>query len=173
MVLVTGSTGFVGRNTVSQLIKDGKKVRCMVRQSSDKSSLKNLGVELADGDVTDSASLEKAMQGVDQVINLVAVIREYPRKRITFDRINVQGTRNTVAAAKKAGVKRFIHLSAVGARGDADFPYLRSKWLGEQAVQQSGLHLDHLSLLLDVFEKIAGRHLRLAAMLADGIIGFL
>lgn len=139
MVLVTGSTGFVGKNTVRELVQDGERVRCLVRQNSNRGPLQNLGVEFAEGDVTDFASLDKAMQGIDQVIHLVAVIRENPRKRITFETVNVQGARNTVNAAKKAGVKRFIHLSAIGSRADLDFPYLRSKWLGEQAVQQSGL----------------------------------
>ena len=139
MVLVTGSTGFVGKSIVKRLVQEGKKVRCLVRKDSNRGPLQNLGVEFAEGDVTDPASLDKAMEGIEQVIHLVAVIREYPRKRITFETINVQGTRNVVNSAKKAGVKRFVHLSAIGARADMDFPYLRSKWLGEQAVQQSGL----------------------------------
>lgn len=139
MVLVTGSTGFVGRNTVQRLAQDGKKVRCLVRQRPDKSSLQYPGVEFAVGDVTDPVSLEEAMHGIDQIVHLVAVIREYPRKGITFEKINVQGTRNVAAAAKKSGAKRLLHLSAIGARADTDFPYLRSKWLGEQAVQRSGI----------------------------------
>lgn len=139
MVLVTGSTGFVGRSTVGQLVQSGMKVRCLVRRSSDRKPLQNMGVEFAEGDVTDPASLDKAMKGIEQVIHLVAVIREYPRKKITFETVNIRGTRNVVDAARKAGVKRFIHLSAIGSRADEAFPYLRSKWLGELAVRQSGL----------------------------------
>lgn len=139
MVFVTGSTGFVGRYLVKRLVQDGRKVRCLARSSSKTAVFKGLDVEIAIGDVSDQASLDKAMNGIDQVIHLVAVIREYPRKGVTFERINVEGTRNVVAAAKKAGVKRFVHQSALGARDDSNFPYLHSKWFGEQVVQKSGL----------------------------------
>jgi NADH dehydrogenase len=90
------------------------------------------------GDVTDPASLREAMQGVDTVINLVAIIRERPGGE-TFERINYGGTVNVVDAAKAAGVKRILQQSALGARPDPRLPYFDTKYRAEQYVQQSGL----------------------------------
>ncbi|MFH1140606.1 MAG: NAD-dependent epimerase/dehydratase family protein, partial [Chloroflexota bacterium] len=67
----------------------------------------------------------------------VAIIRE--RGRATFEAINHQGTVNVVAAAKSCGARRFVHMSAIGAADDPKFPYLQSKWRGEQAVTKSGV----------------------------------
>lgn len=95
------------------------------------------GVEIVPGDVTDLASVREAAQGTDEVVHLVAIIREVGSA--TFSRINHQGTANVVAAAKEAGAPRFVHMSALGAQPDRRFPYLYTKWQGEEEVKASGL----------------------------------
>ena len=139
LILVSGATGFLGRHLVQLLVSQGREVRCLVRPSSDTTPLKDLKLELAVGDVTDPAALRRAMDGVGAAIHLVAVIREYPQRGVTFERVNRWGTRNVLEAAKAAGVRDFIHVGAIGSRDDPSFPYLHSKWLGEQEVINAGL----------------------------------
>ncbi|MBI2171348.1 MAG: complex I NDUFA9 subunit family protein [Chloroflexi bacterium] len=136
-VLVTGATGFVGRHVVKTLAERGHTVRAVGRSRGREEAVAGSGVEIAYADVSDPSTWKAAMDGVDAVVHLVAIIRE--RRGMTFDAVNHQGTANVAAAAKERGVGAFMHLSAVGAQDDAGFPYLRSKWLGEQAVAHSGV----------------------------------
>ena len=76
------------------------------------------------------------MEGIDAVVHLVAIITE--RRSQTFDRVNRAGTVNVLDAMRDAGVDRLVHQSAFGAGPDDRFPYLRSKWLAEEAVRASG-----------------------------------
>jgi NADH dehydrogenase len=87
--------------------------------------------------VVSGDGLEAAFQSADVVVNLVAVIRE--RGLQTFDAVNAQGSANVANAASRAGVKKLVQLSAIGADPDPNFPYLISKWRGEQAVIASSL----------------------------------
>lgn len=96
-----------------------------------------LGLSPTYGDVVSGDGLEAAFQSADVVVNLVAVIRE--RGLQTFDAVNAQGTANVADAASRAGVKRLVQLSAIGADPDPNFPYLISKWRGEQAIIASSL----------------------------------
>ena len=137
MILVTGGTGFVGSHLVPRLVESGDRIRCLVRSPAKTETLQAYGVELVVGDVTRLQTLEQAMRGVETVIHLVAIIRE--SKGVTFDGINVQGTRNVVQAALRSGVKRFIHMSALGANPNHKYRYTYSKWQGEEAVRSSNL----------------------------------
>ena len=137
MILVTGATGFVGKNVVKALRTRGKEVRCLVRTAASARSVSAYPVELAYGDVLDPSSLAEAMKGVDAVVHLVAIIRE--RGNRTFDRVNRQGTEMVAQAAREAGVGHLVHMSAIGAQDNPDYAYLYSKWQGEQAVMSSGL----------------------------------
>ncbi|MCG8401248.1 MAG: complex I NDUFA9 subunit family protein [Firmicutes bacterium] len=137
MILVTGGTGLVGRHLVSALLKKGCPVRCLVRSTDKAAQILPSGVELVKGDINDSAAATKACKGVDRVFHLVAVIRE--KGDATFEHINVEGTLNLVIAAGQAGVKHFVHMSALGACDNPRFTYVYSKWRGEETVKQSGL----------------------------------
>src|SRR5204863_8458674 len=86
-------------------------VRCLVRDSRRGSKLAAWGCELAEGDMTDAASLRAAIRGCDVVVHLVAILTG---RREEFERIMEQGTRDLVAAAKEAGVRRFVLMSALG-----------------------------------------------------------
>jgi NADH dehydrogenase len=99
-------------------------------------------VEARQGDVTDPAGLVEAQRGADIVINSVQFPGspvENKRKGWTFEAVDYQGTVNQVAAAKAAGVRRFVYVSAIGAAPDGDRHWFRLKWQAEQAVRGSGL----------------------------------
>jgi NADH dehydrogenase len=137
-VLVTGGTGFVGPHVVHTLRARDIPVRALVRDPSRASRLAAWGVELVRGDVTDPASLRAATEGVDAVVQLVAIIRGKPED---FERVMAQGTRDLVAAAQDAGVRRFVLASALGLdeRSKDAVPYFAAKWQMERAVRESGL----------------------------------
>jgi len=137
MILVTGATGFVGSNLVKRLRKDGLKIRAVVRTPAKAQELKDLGVEVVPGDIADMASLEAAAKNCGTIIHLVGIIQE--GRGYTFRRVHVEGTRNTLDAAKKAGVKHFIYQSAIGSREEAKSEYHRTKWEAEKLVRASGI----------------------------------
>ena len=136
-VLVTGATGFVGRHVVQTLVERGASVRAAAHEHGSEAVVAGEGVELCRVDVTDVGSVKAAMDGVDGVVHLVAVIRE--RGGFTFERVNHQGTSNMAAAAWEAGIRSFVQLSAIGATDNPKLPYLQSKWRGEQAAIGSGV----------------------------------
>jgi NADH dehydrogenase len=137
MIFVTGANGFVGRNLVRQLQKDGIAVRALVRNTAKAARLRDLGAELVDGDISNPSSLESAMEGCEKVIHLVGIIQEAPG--VTFKGVHVDGTRNVLEAAKKAGVRQFIYQSALGTRPNAKSQYYRTKWEAEELARASGL----------------------------------
>jgi uncharacterized protein YbjT (DUF2867 family) len=137
-ILVTGATGFVGPHVAHALRARDLPVRALVRDPKRATRLTAWGVDLAQGDVTESATLRGAFAGVEVVVHLVAIIKG---SRTDFERIMVQGTRNVVAAAQEAGVRRFVLASALGLdeRSRAAVPYFGAKWEMERAVEASGL----------------------------------
>lgn len=135
MIFLTGSTGFVGRHIVKRLVDEKIPTRCLVRSMTRSAAL--AGTELCQGDITMPETLDQAMNGVEAVIHLVGIRRE--TKKVRFDQIHVQGTRNMVIAAQKAGVKKFVHMSSMGTRADGQSNYHKSKWEAEEIVRNSGL----------------------------------
>ena len=134
MILVTGATGFVGRRVVERLASSRKNVRALTRGGG---AMMPWGVKIAIGDVLDPQSLTSAMQGVDAVVHLVAVIREVGDR--TFQRVNYEGTKNVIEAATKAGVDRVVFVSTVGSTSDPEVPYLYSRWMAEEEIARSDL----------------------------------
>jgi uncharacterized protein YbjT (DUF2867 family) len=138
LILVSGGTGFVGGHVVHELRGRDLPVRCLVRDPRKATKLAGWGCELAEGDVTDAGSLRRAVAGVDTIVHLVA-IRQGPREH--FQRIMVDGTRDLLAAARDAGVGRFVHMSALGTSEETRelVPYYWAKWENEQQVRGSGI----------------------------------
>ena len=134
MILLTGGTGFVGGHVLKALRASGRPVRCLVRNPAKVT----LECELVQGDMTDVASLKRAVEGVDVVVHLVAIRQG---KREQFERIMSRGTRDLLAAAKDAGVGRFVLMSALGTSEAAKdlVPYYGAKWEMEQAVESAGI----------------------------------
>jgi uncharacterized protein YbjT (DUF2867 family) len=139
-ILVTGGTGFVGSRIVHALRAEGHDVRALVRTPAAAARVKAWGVEPATGDVNDVASVRAALEGCTHVVHLVAIIKGGPED---FQRVMAEGTQSVVAAAREAGVGRFILMSALGTSEQAaeTVPYFRAKWAMEQEVAASGL--DH------------------------------
>jgi uncharacterized protein YbjT (DUF2867 family) len=140
VILVTGGSGFVGPKVVQALRERGLPVRCLVRSTSSGSAqaLGSAGVELVQGDMTDAASLRRAVEGCEAVVHLVA-IRQGSKEQ--FERVMEQGTRDLVAAARDAGAGRFVLMSALGTTEETKdvLPYYHAKWDQEQTVTSSGI----------------------------------
>jgi dihydroflavonol-4-reductase len=115
MILVTGAAGHIGNVLVRELLNDGKEVRALILPGEDISSLRGLDVDYCVGNVLDPRSLDKAMQNVDIVYHLAGVISIMPGQNQFMHRVNVEGTRNVLAAARKAHVKRLIYTSSIHA----------------------------------------------------------
>jgi uncharacterized protein YbjT (DUF2867 family) len=137
VILVTGASGFVGGHVVHALREAGRPVRCLVRDRRKAGKLAALGCELAEGDMTDPASLRVAVAEVDVVVHLVAIRQGKPQQ---FQRIMVGGTRDLIKLAKESGAKRFVHMSALGTSEETKdlVPYFGAKWQQEQDVEKSG-----------------------------------
>ena len=137
-VLLTGGTGFVGPKVAHSLRARGHDVRALVRRPESAKMLRAWGCELAAGDVADLASLRAVAEGCEAVVHLVAIIQG---SAADFERVMVGGTENLVAAAKEAGARRFVLMSALGANEQNRelTPYFRAKWAMEQTVAGSGL----------------------------------
>lgn len=137
-VLVTGATGFVGPKIVHALRAEDRDVRALVRAPARGARLAGWGAELVTGDITDPASLRAAVEGCTHVVHLVAVIKGSAGD---FHRVMTEGTEHLVAAAKDAGVERFVLMSALGtsATSSDTVPYYSAKWAEEEAVKGSGL----------------------------------
>jgi uncharacterized protein YbjT (DUF2867 family) len=141
MILVIGGTGFVGPKIVHALRARDLPVRCLVREPGRAKTLESWGCELAQGDVTDPGSLADAARGCETIIHLVAIIQGRPQD---FERTMIRGTANVVDAAKAAGVRRIVLMSALGTSEETRTlaPYYGAKWEMEQAVKRSGI--DHV-----------------------------
>ena len=139
-VFVTGATGFVGTYVIRALLERGHTVRALVRPGSEGrlDARDDAGVTPVPGDVGKPDTLNGALDGADAVVHLVGIIEEAPSKGATFERMHVEATRNVVGAASAAGVSRFVHMSACGARGDAPSRYLTTKWAAEELVRAAG-----------------------------------
>jgi NADH dehydrogenase len=138
-VFVTGGTGFVGSEVVRHLAGAGHQVVVLVRPGSEGKLPEVPNVRMHPGDVTDPGSLPEGMQGCEAVIHLVGIIREYPARGVTFERLHVDATRNVISAAAAQGVRRYLHMSANGVREDGVAEYHRTKWRAEEAVRASQL----------------------------------
>jgi dihydroflavonol-4-reductase len=115
MNLVTGATGHIGNVLVRALLARGRKVRALVLPGEDTSPLQDLPVEIVTGDVLDTATLQKAMEGVSDVFHLAGIISILPGRNPLLQRVNVQGTRNILAAAKAAHIRRLVYTSSIHA----------------------------------------------------------
>jgi len=122
MILVTGAAGHIGNVLVRELVERGEKVRALILPGEDTTSIYGLDIEVIVGNVLDADSLNRAMRGVDIVYHLAGIISILPDKDELMWKVNVEGTRNVLAAAKKANVKRLIHTASIHA--------LSRNWIG-------------------------------------------
>jgi NADH dehydrogenase len=118
----------------------GHHVRLLVRDrttSAARDVISRFATEVREGDILEPGTLPSALQGMDAVVHLVGIIAESGRQ--TFEDVHTRGTQNLIAAAQIFGLKRFIHMSAQGAREKAMSRYHQTKWAAEEAVSRSAL----------------------------------
>ncbi|WP_299567941.1 NAD-dependent epimerase/dehydratase family protein [uncultured Sulfitobacter sp.] len=147
LALVTGATGFTGGRLAEVLVTRGYRVRAMVRDmgGTAATSLRALGIETVQGDLTDAGAIARAMEGVTHLFNIAAAYRDASHPDAYYFRVNRDGVRDLLAAAAKAGVARIVHCSTCGVHGDVmEIPaneettfrpgdvYQRSKLEGEE-----------------------------------------
>jgi uncharacterized protein YbjT (DUF2867 family) len=135
-VLVTGSSGYVGRRLVARLAERGTPVRALVHRA--RHDLPD-GVEPVHGDITDAASLATACEGVDAVVNLAAITADRKPPPGGYDRVNAEGPAALAAAARTAGVRRLVHLAGIDTSIGESGPYLAGRRRGDAAVLASGI----------------------------------
>jgi NADH dehydrogenase len=144
-ILVTGASGFVGSHLVPAVLDAGHRIVALARSqaSGEKvlarlSAAQRLAVEIRTGDVTRRDTLPAALAGVDAVLHLVAIPRDWSGGQ-ELRLVNTEGTRNLVAAAQAAGVRRFVHQGALGVTDDPNLHYASSKAKAEAVVAASDL----------------------------------
>jgi NADH dehydrogenase len=138
-IFVTGGTGFVGRRVMRALLAHGLLVRCLVRPGSEEDLRGFEAIERVPGDVLRPEGLAAGVEGCAAIVHLVGIIREHRLRGVTFDALHRQATEHMLDVARQAGVRRFVHMSALGTRADARSGYHRTKWRAEEAVRASGL----------------------------------
>jgi len=135
-VLLLGSTGFMGRAVSHKILDAGHQLRVLVRDPMKAAAYKVRGAQVMVGDALNPSVVAQALQGTEHVIDLVAVRRNRPQSMLE---VNVDGPRILGQAAKAAGVRSVIMVSAIGARLDPEYKYLTSRWMGEQELAKSGV----------------------------------
>jgi dihydroflavonol-4-reductase len=115
MILVTGSAGHIGNVLVRELLSEDRQVRALILPGEDISSLAGLDIDFKEGNVLDPLSLDQAMEGIDIVFHLAGVISIMPGHNEWMRKVNVDGTKNVLHAAKKAGVTRLVFTSSIHA----------------------------------------------------------
>lgn len=136
-VLVTGGTGVVGQPVIRRLVESGREVRGLARSEKAASVLAGLGAVPSAGDIEDPDSLARAMSGCEVVYDIAGVVSFCPTDPAALYRINVEGTRNVVKAARRAGVRRLIHTSSVAALGE------RPGTVGSESTRHTGRYSSH------------------------------
>jgi uncharacterized protein YbjT (DUF2867 family) len=136
-VLVTGGTGFVGTYVVNRLLHRGHRVAVLARDPTKTHNRYSGRVEAVSGNVLDPASLTAAAAGRDAIVHLVGIINE--RGDQTFDRMHREAVAHVLGAAGAAGVRRYVHMSAMGSSEDSPSDYGRTKAAGEALVRASSL----------------------------------
>ena len=136
MILLTGATGTLGTALLRRLTAGATPVRCLVRDPRGLGA-ERVRVQIALGDLADSASFRNALRGVDTVVHLAASIRDQPRGSI--EELNGMATLRLVRAAERAGARRFMFFSSLGASLQSPTRFFRSKALARAAVEKSAL----------------------------------
>jgi len=139
-IFVTGATGFVGQELLKHLHAAGHSVRILVRNpesDSAKDVTDRFQAQIQPGTLFETDNLAQGLAGMNAVIHLVGIISEIGEN--TFHNVHVVGTQNMIAATQRAGIERFVHMSALGTRPGSHSHYHQSKWLAEEALRQSDL----------------------------------
>ena len=135
-ILLLGSTGFVGRGVAHKVLDAGHQLRVLVRDPMKAAAFKVRGAQVVVGDALDQNTVVQAASGVEHIIDLIAVRRNRPQSYLA---VNVDGPRIVGEAAKAAGVRSVVLVSAIGAKLDPHLKYFTSRWMGEQELAKTGV----------------------------------
>lgn len=136
-VALFGGTGFVGSYITRELVREGFTPKVLVQSGS--LSKINSPCEVVKGDIQNKNAILETMQGAEAVIYTIGIIREFPKKGVTFKELHLNGLKRCLEIALKIGVKRFILMSANGVRPDGT-AYQTTKWQADEALKESGLN---------------------------------
>jgi uncharacterized protein YbjT (DUF2867 family) len=155
-VLVVGGTGMLGGQVATELLSRGRRVRALVRPTSDATHLERAGAEIARGDMMDPASLLKAMDGADAVISTAAGYTRHSKG--DTDEIDTIGNRNLADAASRSGVRRFVLTSILTCDQTPQIPHFWHKKLAEDRLEELGVPFVSLrpGAFLDLITRMAG-----------------
>jgi nucleoside-diphosphate-sugar epimerase len=134
-VFMTGATGFVGRHILPKLIEKGHSVKCLIRAGSEGKLPDSDQVTAVPGNIHDRASIEQGLEGCDAVMHLVGIIGEVGQN--TFFNVHTLGTQNVVDSMRTHGIKRLVHMSALGVRPGANANYHKSKYDAEVYIKSN------------------------------------
>ena len=140
MIVITGASGYVGSHITKRLVEMGRPVQAMVhnlQRAENKGTLSGLAVKWVEADVTRPETLAPVFEDAACIIHTVAIAIE--KGKLSYEEVNYQGTVNVVEAAKKAGVRRLINMSQLGADPNLPYRFLASKGKAQEYVAQSGL----------------------------------
>ena len=137
-VVLFGGTGFVGSYIIDELLNNDHEPVVLVREGSESKLNNSKKCKIISGDVSDVKSIENTIAGTDAVIYCIGIIREFPRKSVTFEKLHFQAAKECIDVAKASGVKRFIMMSANGVKVDGT-AYQRTKYLAEEYLKFSNI----------------------------------
>ena len=139
-VALIGGTGFVGSYLIDELIKNEHTPRLLVRKNSDYKVMQSDKCEIITGDIDNDNALKDTLEGCDAVIYLIALIREFPKKGLTNEKLQFRGSEKVAKIAEELKVNRFLLMSALGANPNPNgSKYMQAKHLSEQAIKNTKL----------------------------------
>lgn len=171
MILVTGGAGHLGNVLVRTLLEKGEKVRVLVLPGEDVSSLEGLDYETVEGNILDPIQLRKAMQGVDLVYHMAALVAITSDKYDLMYKVNVEGTRNVIAACRDMGVRRLVYTSSIHALGRPDEGTTVDETVEFDQVNPAGAYDRTKAIASGLVQEAAKNGLDAVIVLPTGVIG--
>ena len=139
-VAIFGGTGYVGSYIVDELIHNEHIPRLLVRGGSESKVIQQEKCETVKGSIKDDNAIRETLNGCEAVIYLNALIREFPKRDLTNDKLQFRGSQRIAEIAQELGVKRFLLMSALGASPDPNGSnYMQAKFLSEQVIKNTEL----------------------------------
>lgn len=142
-ILVIGASGFVGRSVALALLGEGHAVRCLARNPSKVEDLGKAGCEIVQGDISDLASMQRAMESVQAVYISIHTLSAQPGNTAGqgFMEVEMNGLQNIVTACRLHGVRRVVYVTFLGMAPNAKSVWVRERWRAEQLLLKSGLNV--------------------------------
>ena len=137
-VALFGGTGYVGSYLVDALLQAGMQPVLLVRPGHESRVRHRRGCDIVSGDLADTEALDEVLRGADSAIYNVGILREFPERGITFDELHYNAARRVIRAAERAGVGRFLLMSANGVKAQGT-AYQRSKFRAEQLLAATAM----------------------------------